>query len=30
MPLILSIENHCNLENQRKMAIELQKIFGGK
>jgi hypothetical protein len=30
MPLIISIEDHCNLDNQKKMAFEFQKIFGGK
>jgi hypothetical protein len=27
-PLILSLENHCSLEQQRKMASAMHKILG--
>ena len=27
--MILSLENHCNLENQKKMAEYLEEILGG-
>lgn len=27
-PIVLSIENHCNLEQQRVMAQYFQEIFG--
>lgn len=29
-PVILNIENHCSLEQQRQMARILKKIFGGR
>ena len=29
-PLILSLENHCNIENQTKMALIMEKYFGEK
>ena len=28
-PVILSIENHCSVEQQRKMAEYLKEILGG-
>ena len=29
-PVILSIENHCTLPQQRNMASAFQEVFGGK
>ncbi|XP_032234673.2 1-phosphatidylinositol 4,5-bisphosphate phosphodiesterase delta-4 isoform X2 [Nematostella vectensis] len=29
-PVILSLENHCNIENQRKIAEHLENILGDK
>ena len=28
-PVILSIENHCSIKQQHKMAEDMQSIFGG-
>ena len=28
-PLILSIENHCSVDQQKKMAEYMQKVFKG-
>ena len=29
-PVILSIENHCSIEQQHKMAEYMKEIFGGE
>lgn len=29
-PIILSIENHCNVQQQKKIAQYLKEIFGDK
>jgi hypothetical protein len=28
-PIILSVENHCSLPQQREMAKTFQEVFGG-